>query len=48
VDYTVRFTHEIQSQARFQVLASVDGKPVARGTMTARVGLKIPTAITEG
>jgi len=47
LDYTVRLTHEVQKQARFEVLAAVDGDPVVQGTMTARVDVGLSTAIID-
>ncbi len=36
--YTVTMTHVVDQLARFDVLAEVDGVPVARGTMTGMIG----------
>ncbi len=42
LDYAVRQTHTLGDMLRFQVEAEVEGTPVARGTLTSRVGLPIP------
>ena len=38
LDYVVTMTHVVESLARFDVAAEVDGVPVARGTMTGMIG----------
>ena len=47
LDYTVRLTHELQNQIRFEVLAEVEEDPAARGVMTARVIVDLPKAIRD-
>jgi len=41
--YEVHQTHVIEQLVRWEVEAEVQGQPVARGVMTARIGVKLPT-----
>jgi len=42
LDYQVNLTHEFDRQARFEVEAQVGGIPVARGKLTAVLGIRVP------
>jgi len=43
LDYRVTRTHTIDQMSRFDVEATVDGRPVAQGTMTGKGGIIVPT-----
>ncbi len=45
LDYDVALTHEMGDNLRFEVEASVDGRPVARGTITGNRGFDMPRAL---
>ncbi len=45
--YQVTRTHAVERMTRFDVEAEVDGRPVARGTMTGRGGVVVPGGAGE-
>jgi 3-hydroxymyristoyl/3-hydroxydecanoyl-(acyl carrier protein) dehydratase len=45
LDYAVERTHVVGDMVRYAVEATVDGRPVARGTLTSTVGLPVPVPL---
>ncbi len=48
LDYLVAMTHAIGDMVRFEVDAQVDGRPVARGTLTSKSRAAFPALLPSG